>query len=82
MLSVYHTYYFQVQAQLKLSGTHYCDFVVWREGGLIIQRIYLDETIHFHSFRTVQAFHQAWYPSRAAGQVVLKRTNIFEHSYP
>ena len=28
MLSVYHAYYFQVQAQLKLSGTHYCNFVV------------------------------------------------------
>ena len=27
---------FQVQAQFNLSGTHYCDFVVWWEGELII----------------------------------------------
>ena len=42
-LNVYHSYYFQVQAQLKLCGVRYCDFVVWREGEIFMQRIYLDE---------------------------------------
>ena len=42
-LSVYHTYYFQVQAQMKFCSLSYSDFVVWREKELFVQRIYLDE---------------------------------------
>ncbi len=42
-LDVYHAYYFQVQLQLKLSGANYCDFAVWNEDDLFIQRLTLDE---------------------------------------
>ena len=42
-LNVYHAYYYQVQAQLKLCNAKYCDFVVFRKEELFIQRIYLDE---------------------------------------
>ena len=38
-----HQYYYQVQAQIKLSNANYCDFVVWREGELFVQRIYPDD---------------------------------------
>ena len=38
-----HTYYYQVQAQMKFSSVNYCDFVVWTERELLVQRIYLDE---------------------------------------
>ena len=44
LLDVSHAYYYQVQAQLKFCCADYCDFVVWREGELMVQRIYLDET--------------------------------------
>ena len=37
-----HAYYYQVQLQMKLSNADYCDFLVWREDSIIIQRISLD----------------------------------------
>ena len=38
-----HHYYYQVQAQMKFSSVNYCDFVVWAETELLVQRIFLDE---------------------------------------
>ena len=45
-MDVTHAYYYQVQAQLKFCGANanYCDFVVWQEGELFVQRIYPDNT--------------------------------------
>ena len=37
-----HAYYSQVQLQIKLSDADYCDYVVWREDSIIVQRIFLD----------------------------------------
>ncbi len=42
-LDIYRAYYFQVQLQLKLSETNYCDFVVWNSEDLFTQRLYRDE---------------------------------------
>ena len=42
-LNVYHSYYFQVQAQLKFCNAKYCDFVVYNMKELFVQRVYLDE---------------------------------------
>ena len=42
-LDIYHFYYFQVQAQIKFSCVSYCDFVVWTNESLFIQRVYPDE---------------------------------------
>ena len=36
-LDVQHSYYYQVQAQIKLCCVDYCDFVVWREEELFVQ---------------------------------------------
>ena len=30
-----HAYYYQVQLQIKLYGTRYCDFIVWRKENTI-----------------------------------------------
>ena len=38
-----HHYYYQVQGQLGLSGLKWCDFVVYFQKGLIVQRIKFDE---------------------------------------
>ena len=43
ILDVTHAYYYQVQAQLKFCSANYCDFVVWREGELFVQKIYSDD---------------------------------------
>lgn len=38
-----HTYYYQVQAQMKFRNALYCDFVVWTENDLIIERLLPDD---------------------------------------
>ena len=40
---IYHSYYFQVQAQLKFCSASYADFVVWTDSQLFVQQIYPDE---------------------------------------
>ena len=40
-----HAYYYQVQAQIKFCSVNYCDFVVWRENELVVQRIDPDEEL-------------------------------------
>ena len=50
-LDVKHSYYYQVQAQIKLCSVEYCDFVVWREEELVIQRILPDVNFIMDVFR-------------------------------
>lgn len=37
-----HAYYYQVQTQMNVCKLTYCDFVVWTEKGIAIQRIAKD----------------------------------------
>ena len=41
-LDTSHAYYYQVQAQIKLCGANFDDFIGWSEKELFIERIYLD----------------------------------------
>lgn len=38
-----HSYFYQVQAQLGISGRKYCDFVLWTEKSLFVERISFDD---------------------------------------
>ena len=38
-----HAYYYQIQLQMKLCGTNFGDFIVWRENELGPERIPIDE---------------------------------------
>ena len=38
-LDMQHAYFYQVQAQMKLTGADYCDFVVWSPNEFIVLRI-------------------------------------------
>lgn len=38
-----HAYYYQVQAQIFICGVEYCDFVVWTQKDLFVQRILPDQ---------------------------------------
>jgi len=40
-----HNYYYQVTGQLALTGAQFCDFVVWTEVDLHIERIHLDREL-------------------------------------
>ena len=41
-LKVDHTYYYQVQLQMKICYVEYADFVLWREDDMFVQRIVID----------------------------------------
>ena len=40
-----HKYYYQVQGELAITRMPWCDFVVWTEGGLFIERISFGEEL-------------------------------------
>ncbi|XP_070189196.1 uncharacterized protein [Littorina saxatilis] len=41
-LKRHHPYYMQVQTQMALSETNFCDFVVWTKKGLHVERVLFD----------------------------------------
>ena len=53
-----HPYYYQVQGQLGLTGLKWCDFVVFFQKGLIIQRIKFDELFWKSMIEKLTKFYQ------------------------
>jgi len=51
-----HPYYYQIQLQMKLYGTHYCDFVAWRKNDMFIQRISYDVTFITEALNKIPPF--------------------------
>ena len=51
-----HTYYYQVQAQIELCGAKYCDFMVWSENELYIERIYPNKDFIRNAFDKASTF--------------------------
>lgn len=45
-----HCYYWQVQGQLLITGLEWCDFVVYAEDDILVQRIYRDPSV----FQTIR----------------------------
>ena len=45
-----HKYYYQVQGQLGITGTKWCDFVTYTFAGMCIERIYFDEDVKLSCF--------------------------------
>ena len=39
-----HPYFYQVQLQMLLTNTKYCDFVLWRQDSILRQRLFFEET--------------------------------------
>lgn len=44
-LDINHEYYYQIQTQLICSSANYCDFIVWTDNDIHVERIYSDEII-------------------------------------
>ena len=51
-----HTYFYQVQAQIKLCNAKFCDFVVWNEKDLFVQRILPDDSFVLSAFEKATEF--------------------------
>ncbi|KAM9834824.1 uncharacterized protein ACBT44_014087 [Syngnathus typhle] len=52
-----HQYYYQVQSQLYCTGRKYCDFVVWKENLLFIQRIIPDDSFLANELAKMDNFY-------------------------
>lgn len=44
-LSWSHQYFYQVQCQMLVTGKGFCDFIVWTEKDMFVERISIDTTI-------------------------------------
>ncbi|KAG9266390.1 hypothetical protein AMEX_G19011 [Astyanax mexicanus] len=40
-----HAYYWQIQGQLLITGLQWCDFVVWAQEDIFVERIYMDADV-------------------------------------
>lgn len=55
-LKLTHSYYYQIQMQMKFCNVSYGDFVVWREKELFVQRITLDDDFITDALSKAQTF--------------------------
>lgn len=53
-----HSYYYQIQGQLGISGMKWCDFVCFFQRGLIIERIQFDEEFWKTMISKLTTFYQ------------------------
>ena len=51
-----HAYLYQVQMEMRFADPQYCDFIVWREGELFIQRILPDTAFIDGAITKVKVF--------------------------
>lgn len=67
-----HDYYFQIQLQMFVSETKYCDFIVWSKRYLSVERIFINEqfldenlakAVLYHSKIVVPELLSKWYTS-------------------
>ena len=56
-----HAYYVQVMGQMGLSGSQWCDFMVWCENDYHIERIYYDQTYFANLKARLDAFYYMHY---------------------
>ena len=54
-----HSYYFQVQGQMALSGKKWCDFYVWTLAGRSVERIYFEEHVWLKMEMTLTSFFKS-----------------------
>jgi len=55
-----HNYFYQVQGQLGITGLQWCDFVVYLQKGLIIQRIRFDELFWQSMITNLTSYYQKY----------------------
>ena len=51
-----HTYYYQVQLQMKICQVDYADFVVWKEEDLFVQRITIEKEFIDDAMKRAEPF--------------------------
>ena len=51
-----HAYYYQIQMQLAVCKLSYCDFVVWTENDIVVERIMFDDAFYEEVMEDIRHF--------------------------
>lgn len=57
-LKVGHEYYYQVQMQMFVTNSDFCDFVVWHPSDIIVKRVLKDEPFWLEEYAKASDFFQ------------------------
>ncbi|KAK3108711.1 hypothetical protein FSP39_013948 [Pinctada imbricata] len=55
-----HKYYYQIQMQLAICEQKVCDFVIWSQHGMSVERIQMDESFWNHTYPKLLRFHKEY----------------------
>jgi len=69
-----HNYYYQITGQLALTGAQFCDFIVWTEVDMYIERIHLDRELLEDMLKKLIHFYHT-----CLGIEILERLSNMEH---
>ena len=75
-----HSYYYQVQLQMKLCNVAYCDFVVWKEEELVILRIDFEENFVKDAIEKCTKFYKYGVLPELIGKWYTIELTQFHHS--
>jgi hypothetical protein len=80
MLSRKHAYYFQMQAQMGVTGVRYCDFFVYTMSGYHLERIEYDPELWESMLERCTAFWKKYILPRLQKNVVMPQDQLDELS--
>lgn len=75
-----HSYYYQVQLQMKLFRANYCDFIVWKEDNTIRQRIPFDINFISDALKKIPMFVKSFIHPELVGKYFTMPGEISEDS--
>ena len=75
-LKTTHSYFYQIQAQIRLCNAMFCDFVMWNENELFVQRVTSDDSFIQSVFDKSNRILQSRNPTGAARKLVLQDTYV------
>ncbi len=74
-----HSYYYQLQMQMKFCNTIYGDFIVYTNQDLFVQRIAIDDKFITEALQKVQPFIKIGILPEVLGKVLTKEPTCIEH---
>ena len=76
-----HSYYYQVQMQINIvESAEYCDFIVWKENDIYIERIVPDEDFWDQIVHKAETFFRQCILPEVFANKFTKSTNVLSKS--
>ena len=77
-----HQYYYQCQLQIFVTGRRFCDFVVWTQKELHIERLTLDESLLESALPTAKKFFNICILPELLGKWYTRQPSVTENNDP